>query len=375
MADIIIAGGGPIGAMLALALSRFGVAALLVSRRDAAVGERPIALSYGSRLLLEREGAWPAASPTAIMQIHVSQRGGFGRTLIQAGDVGLPALGYVAPYTGILSWLATASAMTERVEGRVAGWTSAENGVVVRIAAESGVEMTERARLLVLADGSHSGPGESGRDYGQCAIVAEVQTERPHGNVAWERFTPEGPLALLPFLDRYALVWSAKATTAGDLMAMPEPDFLARLGVTFGRRLGRFLCARGRASFPLALRHRDPTPEPHVVLVGNAAQTLHPVAGQGMNLGLRDACDLAELVTTTHADDLGSNDFLRRYAVRRRLDRGGGIRFTDALVRLFSNAVPLFSIARGTGLATLDLIPAARRFVARRMIYGARALP
>ncbi len=372
-ADVIIAGGGPVGAMLALGLRDSGASVLQV-RAQGAAGERPIALSFGSRQLLERVGAWPATSPTAIADIHVSQQGGFGRTLIRAGDCGLPALGYVTAYSSILGWLGAADLPC--VEGRVLGWVPGAQDIEVRIA-QPGGERLERARLLVLADGGHAGAGESenGRDYRQHAVVCEVETERPHRNVAWERFTPTGPIALLPYLNRYALVWSTGTDAARSLLDAPEAGFLERLGSAFGRRLGAFLRASPRASFPLSLRERPIAPSPRTILVGNAAQTLHPVAGQGLNLGLRDACELADAVASAHPRELGDEAFVRRYSARRRLDRGASIRFTDTLVRLFSNSSVPLGLVRGAGLALLDIVPPARTFLARRMIFGARALP
>jgi 2-octaprenyl-6-methoxyphenol hydroxylase len=371
--DVLIAGGGPVGAVLALGLRGCGASVLQV-RSDAAAGDRPIALSYGSRLLLEREGAWPAASPTPINEIHVSQQGGFGRTLIRAADCDLPALGYVAAYSGILAWLSAVDAGRSGVEGKVIDWKPGAHHIEVRVARTAGGETLERARLLVLADGGHAGLAESGRDYGQLAVVAEVQTERPHRNIAWERFTRDGPIALLPYQNRHALIWCIEADAVQSLLALPEAEFLLRLGAAFGRRAGPFLSAGPRASFPLSLRHRRVI-EPRTILVGNAAQTLHPVAGQGLNLGLRDAVVLAELIASTHPRELGSEAFLKHYAARRRLDRVAGIRFTDTLVRLFSNSRATLGMARGAGLAFLDILPPARAFLARRMIYGARALP
>jgi 2-octaprenyl-6-methoxyphenol hydroxylase len=372
--DVLIAGGGPVGTMLALGLRGCGVSVLNV-RSETPAGERPIALSYGSRLLLEREGAWPAASPTPISEIHVSQQGGFGRTLLRAADYDLPALGYVAGYSGILAWLSAADTRHSGVDGKVIDWKPGADHIEVRVARTTGGETLERARLLVLADGGHAGLAENGHDYGQHAVVAEVQTERPHRNIAWERFTHGGPIALLPYQNRYALVWTIEADAARTLLAVPEAEFLLRLGAAFGRRLGAFLRAGPRASFSLSLRYRRLVPAPRTILVGNAAQTLHPVAGQGLNLGLRDAVELAELIASTHPLELGGDAFLKHYAARRRLDRGAGIRFTDALVRLFSNSSTTLGMVRGAGLAVLDILPPARGFLARRMIYGARALP
>jgi 2-octaprenyl-6-methoxyphenol hydroxylase len=373
VADIIIAGGGPVGAMLALSLRESGISVLQV-RSEVAAGERPIALSFGSRLLLESVHAWPAISPTPIAEIHVSQQGGFGRTLIRATDQDLPALGYVVSYSNILAWLSTAGGDQPVLQGKVLDWTAGADEIEVRITGAGG-ETIERARLLVLADGGHADLAEVSRDYGQHALVAEVETEQPHRNIAWERFTPSGPIALLPFQSRYALVWSTTGDAAQSLLAAPEAEFLERLGAAFGKRLGRFLHSSPRASFPLALRHRRTASAPRTVLVGNAAQTLHPVAGQGLNLGLRDAFELAALAADTPAQELGGEAFLTRYAARRRLDRSTSIGFTDTLVRVFSNSSVPLAIARGAGLAFLDLVPPARRFLARRLIFGTRALP
>jgi len=373
--DILIAGGGPVGIMLALALRGSGASTLQVQVDPTMQGERPIALSYGSRLLLEGVGAWPESPPTAICEIHVSQQGGFGRTLIRAADCELPALGYVAPYSAIHAWLSAADAVRRGLDGKVIGWKPAADHIEVRIGLSAGGEARRRARMLVLADGGHAGLEASGRDYGQHAVVADVRTEQAHHNIAWERFTSDGPIALLPYEDRHALVWSIDAGAVRGLLEMPQTEFLHRLGAAFGSRLGAFLGAGPRAAFPLALRRRSADPSSRTVLVGNAAQTLHPVAGQGLNLGLRDAAELARLVGCTPNAELGSIAFLTRYSLQRKLDRAAGIHFTDVLVRLFSNSSATLGLARGAALALLDVLPPARKFLARRMIFGARGLP
>jgi 2-octaprenyl-6-methoxyphenol hydroxylase len=209
-------------------------------------------------------------------------------------------------------------------------------------------------------------------DYGQAAIAARVTCDAPHRNVAFERFTPDGPLALLPADQALALVWTTTPEHARELCAMAEAGFLARLQQGFGGRLGRFRTVSGRAWFPLALKVAARTTEPRTVVLGNAAQTLHPVAGQGLNLGLRDAWELAACARGCDRASIGGADFLKHYAARRRLDRGGGIFFTDSLVRLFSNDLAILKLARGLGLAALGAVPPARDFVARRMIFGAR---
>jgi 2-octaprenyl-6-methoxyphenol hydroxylase len=367
--DVAIAGGGPVGCALALALSGSAVSVARIAG-EADFADRPITLSYGSRLILERLGAWNSVRNNPIETIHVSQQG-FGRTTIDRADHGLPALGYVTAYSELVAQLAGRTPVRSE---SLRDWKSADHEVVLRLSRgekESGL----RARLLVLADGGHNRHTRHVRDYRQQAIVAEVTTEHPRAGVAWERFTAEGPLALLPFRDRYALVWSVRQAGAAELLGLSDPDFLARLRKIFGGRLGNFTSVGSRSSFPLSLRHGRIVPAPRVLAIGNAAQTLHPVAGQGLNLGLRDAWELAQMLLETAREEIGAPSSLARYARNRRIDRYAGIGFTDFLVRIFSNSLAPLALARGAGLAALDALPPARRFLARRMIFGARALP
>ncbi len=388
--DILIAGGGPVGAALALALEGSGHSVVLTEARTADFGgahgavagaargpaagdARAIALSYASRLILERLHAWSELPVTPIETIHISQQGGFGRTLIRAADCDLPALGYVASYDDLQQCLLAAPCSARRLFGaRLTGF----DGSIAVVQTQQG-ERTFAPRLTVFADGARiaddgAAPSYS-KDYGQTALVAWVRTAQAHRGRAWERFTPEGPLALLPHGAGYALVWTAAPDRCARLCALDTPAFLAELHASFGDRLGAFTEAGARSAFPLALRYRREETRPHSLAVGNAAQTLHPVAGQGFNLGLRDAWELARLVRD--ARDPGSDAFIDGYRRARALDRRAGIRFTDSLVGLFSNAHALLGLGRGAGLLALDLLPFARRFVARRMIYGARALP
>ncbi len=388
--DILIAGGGPVGAALALALEGSGHSVVLTEamsadsfgalsdesgasrgtqRRDA----RAIALSYASRLILERLNAWSRLAVTPIETIHISQQGGFGRTLIRAADCGLPALGYVAGYDDLQQSLLAAACSAKRLFGAK---LAAFDGDTALVQTQAG-ELAYAPRLTVFADGARiadSSPAQAySKDYRQTAVVAWVKTAQVHRGSAWERFTPQGPLALLPHGAGYALVWTAGPERAARLCALDTPAFLAELHAAFGDRAGEFTEAGARTAFPLALRYRRDEPRPRSLAVGNAAQTLHPVAGQGFNLGLRDAWELARMARD--ARDPGSEDFCVRYRRARSLDRRAGIQFTDRLVGLFSNSDPLLALGRGAGLLALDLWPVARRFVARRMIYGARALP
>ncbi len=385
--DILIAGGGPVGAALALALEGSGHSVVLAEARSAdtfearsadaggaAAGDaRALALSYASRLILERLGAWSVLPATPIETIHISQRGGFGRTLIRAADCGVPALGYVVDYDDLQQSLLAVPGAARRLFGaRLTGF----DGDTATVQTQQG-GLAFAPRLTVFADGARlandgAAPAYS-KDYRQTAVVAWVRTAQAHQGRAWERFTPEGPLALLPHGAGYALVWTASPENAARLAALDTPAFLAGLHAAFGERLGAFVDAGRRGAFALALRHRREEALPHSLCVGNAAQTLHPVAGQGFNLGLRDAWELAR-----HARDArepGSDSFIDGYRRARALDRRAGIRFTDGLVGLFSNSDPLLGRGRGAGLLALDLLPCARRFVARRMIYGVRALP
>jgi 2-octaprenyl-6-methoxyphenol hydroxylase len=367
--DVAIAGGGPVGCALALALSGSAVSVARIAGK-ADFADRPIALSYGSRLILERLGAWNSVRNNPIETIHVSQQG-FGRTVMRCADYGLPALGYVTAYSELVEQLAGRTSVSAE---SLKDWKSADNEVVLQLS-RGEKEAGMRARLLVLADGSHNPRTRHVRDYRQQAIVAEVTAEHSRSGVAWERFTAEGPLALLPFGDRYALVWSVRRASAAELLGLSDSDFLARLREIFGGRLGNFGSVGPRSAFPLSLRRGKIAPAPRVLAIGNAAQTLHPVAGQGLNLGLRDAWELAQMLLDVAREEIGASRFLARYARRRSLDRYAGIGFTDFLVRTFSNSLAPLALARGAGLTALDALPTARRFLARRMIFGARALP
>jgi 2-octaprenyl-6-methoxyphenol hydroxylase len=367
--DVAIAGGGPVGSALALALSGSALSFARIAD-ESEVAERPIALSHGSRLILERLGAWSPATSTPIQTIHVSQQG-FGRTVMHCSDYGLPALGYVTSYSELLASLA---AGRSAIAATLTRWEHSGDELVLRLSVVGG-EASMRTRLLVLADGGLNRQPDRVTDYRQRAVVAEVLAESAPSATAWERFTTEGPLALLPFRDRQALVWSVSPETASDLCGLPERAFLTRLSEALGGRLGEFRSSGPRTSFALSLRRSAVQPSPRVLAIGNAAQTLHPVAGQGLNLGLRDAWELAQMLLDAPTGKVGAPGLLARYARNRWVDRYAGIGFTDFLIRMFSNSVPPLAFARGAGLAMLNILPPVRHFLARRMIFGARALP
>ena len=363
---------------LALALHRHGVAAQILDARPrgaAREDQRILALSHGSRQILEWLGVWPAIAATNIDTIHVSQRGGFGRTRLTAREQGVPALGYVAPAASVSAALddaLTAARIPLRDNCRVSQAEISAGSIRLDTAAGSGLA---EARLVVYAEGAIESDRDDAavlHDYGQQAVIctAALAPATPHCHVAYERFTPLGPLALLPLGKELAVVYTCQAQEAAKTAALPDAAFLSRLQEHFGGRL-QFAAVSPRHVFPLALRYRKSPVGPRSVWIGNAAQTLHPVAGQGFNLALRDTWELARTLRGTA--DPGDPAVLDRYARARRLDRRGAIGFTDTLIRVFGSDDPLLRHARGLGLLALDLLPPARSFVARRMLFGARA--
>ncbi|MEY2632439.1 MAG: hypothetical protein RIR00_1093 [Pseudomonadota bacterium] len=375
--DLLIIGAGPVGLTLARALADSGLRLAVIDRRtaDAALADpRALALSHGARELLAPLGAWPERAATSIQTIHISQRGGFGRSLMDRADYGLPALGYVLRYRDLAAALRRVVPAACCLDQTTVTALEAEaDGVAVDLATPAGPRHL-RARLVVHAEGTPADdPAVQVRDYGQHAIIAEAEPDQPHACRAWERFTPDGPLALLPLDQGYALVFTVPAARADALMALDDAGFLAALNTQFGRRFA-FRAVGRRDRYPLALRLRKELVGPRQVWIGNTAQTLHPVSGQGFNLGLRDAWQLAERLCRSGGDP-GDAALLATYARQRQLDRQGGAVFTDGVVRLFSNDLPPLRRLRGLGLFALDLLPPARHFVARRMIYGARAWP
>jgi 2-octaprenyl-6-methoxyphenol hydroxylase len=384
--DIAIVGAGPVGAAVAIALRDAGLSVALVeARTDAALSDdaRTLAMSYGSRLILDRLGIWARiASATPITSIHVSQRGGFGRTVLDASEASLPALGYVVRYAALQRAFGAALSETPATlmtGTTVAGITPTDDGI--SIAYKKGEEAGSlTARLMVVADGGGLAGVQAGaeiktQDYDQHAVVGLVGTSRPHTRRAFERFTPDGPIALLPFEERYALIWTATPDVAQHLIALTSDDFLPQLQRHFGDRAGRFESIDARARFPLALRYATDPVQARAVMLGNAAQSLHPIAGQGFNLGLRDAWELADILfhcpSQNGARDPGSDECLARYRNARRTDRMRGIALTHSLVKIFSNDVAPLRATRGAALTMLGLFPPAKRAFMQRMIFGA----
>jgi 2-octaprenyl-6-methoxyphenol hydroxylase len=380
--DIAIVGGGLVGASLALALAGSGRSAMLIeSVPFGAVGqpsfdERTTALGNASRRIFEGLSVWPAIAPHAapIRTIHVSERGRFGFARLHASEQGIEAFGYVVAnrQLGAALWapLAHSPGLTLRAPASVAQVDIGPAGVRLTLEA-AGVREEVAAALVVAADGAHSqiraaaGIAAEVEDYQQLAVVANVACDRPAHGVAYERFTSAGPLAVLPLHDgARAVIWAARPEEAQALLALPEPEFLARLQAQFGWRAGRMLRAARLGAYPLKLTRAAHTVGVRTVLIGNAAQALHPVAGQGFNLGLRDAAMLAEVLANAEGD-VGAPELLERFAHWRARDRGGVVRFTDSLVRLFGSARPGMALLRNLGLLAFDLTPPAKSALAR----------
>jgi 2-octaprenyl-6-methoxyphenol hydroxylase len=381
-APLVIVGGGPVGVALALALQNSHADPLLLeARREAGPHDdaRYLALAYGSRLILERLGAWKQIEPlaTPILHIEVTQSGSFGRTALEAREVDLPALGYVIPYRELARVLSRALARPQRcATGVTVTGVRAVRGFAGVQCDVDGKPRLISASLVGLADGGrsleaqHALPSALVRDYRQWAVVAWVRAQQGHGNRACERFTPSGPAALLPAGEGYSVVITSSEPESKALVEATDVAFCDRLQSIFGARAAGLDRCSPRSRFPLALRYAATVTGERVVLLGNSAQTLHPVAGQGFNLGLRDAWTLAQTVLGAPADELGDRAMLARYRNKRARDRVSGILVTDSLVRLFSNDLPWLRSARGIGLAMLDFSDVPKRFLMRRMMFG-----
>lgn len=386
--DLIICGAGPVGLSVASLLHRHSIGmaqpariALIDARPEQGTGDaaasadpRTIALSHGSRQMLAGIGAWPALqlAVTAIHQIHVSRRQHFGRTLIRREDHQLPALGYVVRYGPLLAAISATLA-----DSGVSLLRPAQVVAIHEQASQAQVELADgrrlRAAIVVQAEGgvfSEQAPKQLQRDYQQTAIIAHVRSSAPVAGRAFERFTAEGPLALLPQEDGYALVWCVRPASASRLLALDDARFLQELGQMFGQRLGRFTYCSARSSYPLGLNalSASAATSAHTVAIGNAAQTLHPVAGQGLNLGLRDATVLVQALLQNGYTPAALQQFSRL----RQPDRHTTIRLTDCMARLFASTGTLTQSMLGLSLATIDLIAPAKRLLAEQMLFGRR---
>jgi 2-octaprenyl-6-methoxyphenol hydroxylase len=395
--DVAIVGGGMVGASLALALQDTALKVLLIealepqSAGQPSFDDRTTALGNGARRILQGLRVWPqiAAGAGAIRSIHVSDAGHFGFARLEASEHELEAFGYTVSnrHIGMVLWQALRArarvelACPARVlEVRLGAPAGAGDAAQLRIAGSDGAEREIQAALVVAADGAHSlvkqaaGIASSDSDYEQVAVVANIRTDRAARGIAFERFAESGPMALLPQAHGgYTIVWSLSPERAAAMQQCSPALFCEQLQRAFGWRAGRILEAGKRSGYPLALvRALEPTGE-RCALIGNAAQALHPIAGQGFNLGLRDAAVLAELIAT--AADPGASALLAQFAARRAADRRGMIAFTDNLVKLFGNRRASTIAARNLGLLLFDVSAPAKRALARLSLGFGGGLP
>ena len=378
--DVAIIGGGPVGAALAMALQGNDLNVVLLEARETEINTtdpRALALSYGTRLLLQRLHAWDAIQNiSGIEIIEVTQKNSPGHATLRADEMKVAEMGYVLPYTALHAALQQALRQTDItcLYGAAVSDLRSSNDDTTLTYQYQGKEHKLTARLAVVAEGGKlleaSHPPQI-QDYGQSGIIAHVTSSQPAAGRAFEHFTAQGPMALLPYLDGYELVLTATHDKAQEMLTWDDATFLQNLQEHFGDRVGTFTSVGKRSCYPLRLKRAPDITFPHTVLIGNAAQTLHPVAGQGFNMGIRDAWELAQVILDSAPEDIGSAAMCAAYRKSRRLDRNAGIRFTDGLVRLFSNDLPLLGHVRSAALTLLDRIPPAKKFVAKRMMFGA----
>lgn len=396
--DIVIVGGGMVGASLACALlqvtEKLGLQIAIVEafpmtksalEYQPSYDARATALAYGSRSLYESMGLWDTLREhlSPIKQIHVSDKGHFGVTRLNAKEESVPALGYVVEnhWLGRVLWDRLQQPEVNNVEfiapAEVTHIGTGADFMSVTIQLD-GVEHTLSSELVVMADGGRSelrekmGIGYSQTTYEQHAVVANVSPDRDHGDIAYERFTDSGPMALLPLETqggdyRCGLVWTVPNDQIEEILSLDDQAFLAKLQERFGYRAGNFIKVGERASYPLKLVLADEQVRRGLVILGNAAHALHPIAGQGYNLALRGVVALADQIIQARQAGLklGDLDVLQKFYNQQRVDQQKTIGFSDQTMKLFSNDSPLLALGRNVGLQVLDVCPPARTLFAR----------
>jgi 2-octaprenyl-6-methoxyphenol hydroxylase len=378
---LVIVGGGPVGLVLALSMQQSGLPVKVLEARQKGVSyqdKRALALSYGSKVILEKLGVWQNVHhhTTAINTIHVSQRGSLGRTKLHADAYNLPALGYVVSYGALMQALEEALQTEDVMYEAIAQAITQDTHSATVDFTYAGEPKVMASSLLVVADGGRSldnmpGIKRDTKAYGHDALVSMVSCELPHDHIAYERFTPTGPMALLPNGEHhFSLVWTGEKAEIDRLLALDDEAFLEALHIAFGDRVGRFLTVQKRISFPLIKSQLVTNLTPHLVVIGNSAQTMHPVAGQGFNVGLRDATSLVNILATLPVSAWGSQAMLTAYAKTRVRDTKGGLLFTDFLVSIFSNELIGLSSIRGAGLGLLDVLRPIKSLLVSKMSYG-----
>ena len=395
--DVVIAGGGMIGTSLALALAPLGLRIAVVEAvaRGADVqpsfDDRSTALSRSTQRMFEAMDLWDGirAASTAIRSIHVSDKGRFGFSHIDADEQKVDALGYVVINRVLGEVLQQALSADQSIDvvcpARIAALEAGPATVTTTIVHEGGEAQQVACRLVVAADGANSsvrdmmGITAAKTQYGQHAVVGNLSAEKPLENVAYERFTDAGPLALLPVTDeRAAFIWTVTDDDAARVLELDDAAFLSELQSAFGYRLGTFSRVGKRAAYPLALSKALRLTATRSVLVGNAAHGLHPVAAQGFNLGMRDVAALCDCIADACADkgaDIGDQELLQRFASWRKSDQSKVVRFTDGLVRLFTSEKLPLRFLRNVGMLAFDFIPGVRSEFARHTMGLAGRLP
>jgi 2-octaprenyl-6-methoxyphenol hydroxylase len=395
--ELIIVGGGLVGSVLALAMQSLPLRCALIEARDPRVlaqpsfDDRSTALAEGSRRILDALGLWPqlAAMAEPITCIHVCERGRFGATRLRADDHGVAALGHTVEnrLVGQVVWdaLSKVPQLTTLAPARVLAVDTDIQAVSVDVDTGNGTERI-RGRLLVAADGADSplraalGIKAREDDYQQSAVVLNCTTEKPHRGMAFERFTGDGPLAMLPLgRGRMSVVWTCRADDARQLMQLDDEAFRSRLQRAFGYRLGRIRQCGVRSVHPLRRVVSDQVTGHRAVLIGNAAASLHPVAGQGFNLALRDVATLADALAhalrVDAADpgsagrvDIGADHVLSRYQSARAEDRRRVVSLTHGLVNVFGCMLPGAGMVRGLTLSAFDRFPPLKNMLAEQMM-------
>lgn len=411
--DIAIVGGGMVGASLALLLAKtlpqkritliegFAVPAVGEPVYQPSYDDRSTAIAHGSVGLLQQAGVWSQLLEHAcpIKKVHVSDRGHVGGTQIDWQEMQVDALGYVVPNAWVgrvlLSHVQQHTNIRLLAPAKVTQLKPVQGGAELTIESKEAHSRTLHTQLAVIADGAHSplraalGIDCHQQDYGQQGLIANVRLDRPHQNIAYERFTDQGPMALLPLLGEgleadgqadhksCALVWTHPNASADEVMAMSDEQFLALLQQRFGHRAGRFVSVGKRDMYPLALTVAAEQVRSSVVIMGNAAHFLHPVAGQGFNLALRDCAALAVTLqsatsqTANEQQPLGSLSLLQEYVARQQMDQDLTIILSDQLSKWFSTSALPQSVLRALGFVGMELMSPAKQWFAQQTMGAA----
>lgn len=393
--DVVIIGGGLIGASFARAMAHMPLKIAIIESAPFQTASQPgfddrsIALSLGSKRIFNTIGVWGDIKEhaTAINKIHVSDQGRFGVTRLDHHEQGVEALGYVVVSRVMGGVLGQAVQQQKNVDlispAQVSGVALTPQEACVTLS-QNNVVRNISTRLIVAADGRESvvrnslGIKTTDWDYGQTAVIANIKTQYAHNNVAYERFTNSGPVAVLPLTDeRCAIVWTVNNADVDEVLSFDDAAFIAAFQKKFGNRLGKIIKAGERHAYPLRLVFAKKQVGPRLALIGNAAHSLHPIAGQGFNLGLRDVATLAEIIRNAQLNnqDIGQLSALNDYAAWRKRDHLRVVAFTDGLVRIFSNDFFPLSVSRNLGLLASDMLPAVKRVLTRQAMGLSGKLP